>query len=211
MNNNNDDNSLLVVEVVSNDDGHSADSRNVDGRRADGGGNNGSAGGNRRSDMPREIFIPAQPPRGPVIDLMDSSSSSTPSRDSNQEFDIPAGDDLAGTAIGRDFPVGGNLRSDIPAGNIRGDIPGEEVLPRRRDLAGGNLRGDIPAEEVLPRRREIIIPAQPPRDPVEADPLEQAQVPSGGVNDLMDSSSSTSSRVSPWKSGDWCWLIPEKK
>ena len=211
MNNNNDDDSLLVVEVVSNDDGHSADSRNVDGRRADGGGNNGSAGGNHRSDMPREIFIPAQPPRGPVIDLMDSSSSSTPSRDSNQEFDIPAGDDLAGTAIGRDFPVGGNLRSDIPAGNIRGNIPGEEVLPRRWDPAGGNLRGDIPAEEVLPRRQEIIIPAQPPRDPVEADPLEQAQVPSGGVNDLMDSSSSTSSRVSPWKSGDWCWLIPEKK
>ena len=31
------------------------------------------------------------------------------------------------------------------------------------------------------------------------------------ISDLTnDSSSSTSSRVSPWKSGDWCWLIPEK-
>ena len=30
------------------------------------------------------------------------------------------------------------------------------------------------------------------------------------ISDLTnDSSSSTSSRVSPWKSGDWCWLIPE--
>ena len=31
------------------------------------------------------------------------------------------------------------------------------------------------------------------------------------ISDLTnDSSSSTSSRVLPWKSGDWCWLIPEK-
>ena len=31
------------------------------------------------------------------------------------------------------------------------------------------------------------------------------------ISDLTnDSSSSTSLRVSPWKSGDWCWLIPEK-
>ena len=75
-----------------------------------------AAGGNRRSDMPdeevfppREIIIHAQRPRGPVIDLMDSSSS-TSSKDSNQEFNIHARDDSTGTAnIGRNFPAGGNL------------------------------------------------------------------------------------------------------
>ena len=95
----------------------------------------------------------------------------------------------------------GNGHSDVGGNNHGDDRDGHGDIPGRDNpiAAGGNRRSDMPDEEVFPRRREIIIPAQqPPRDVVE-------------VNDSTDSSSPTPSRVSTWKSGDWCWLLPRKK